>query len=90
MNARRTLNRNIARQKAKTGKPNNQTVLNNILWKIIMQNGGAISYSCEEIRQVPENACLQGNIVSGKYVVVASIRPSKNGLWLPPGEISEC
>lgn len=81
MNAQRTIKR------ARHGKENTQTALNNLLWKIIMQNGGTLNVPLEDLKQVPANAALQAKVDSAtdKFVVVAGIRPSKSGLYLPPG-----
>ena len=83
MNAQRTLKRQIAQ----TGKENTQTALNNLLWKIVMQNGGQLNVPLEDLKKVPANAALQATVDSAtdNFVMVAGIRPSKSGLYLPPG-----
>lgn len=72
---------------ARHGKENTQTALNNLLWKIVMQNGGTLNVPIEELKGVPDNAALQATVDSAtnKFIVVAGIRPSKGGLYLPPG-----
>lgn len=87
MNATRMIRRNLA----KHGKENIQTALNNLLWKIVMQNGGQINVPVEDLKRVPVNAALQAKVDSAtnNLVVVAALRPSKSGLYLPPGA-EEC
>ena len=83
MNTTRTIRRRLARH----GKENTQTALNNLLWKIVMQNGGQLNVPLEDLKTVPANAAWQATVDSAtdNFVVVAGIRPSKSGLYLPPG-----
>lgn len=91
MNVQRTIRRQIVKKRARHGKENTQTALNNLLWKIVMQRGGKISMPVDELKKVPANAALMGQVDSktNKFVVVAAMRPNKSGLYLPPGAEDE-
>lgn len=79
--------RQMKKSIAKHGRENTQTALNNLLWKIVMQNGGTLNVPLDELKSVPVNAALSAKVdsITNKFVVVAGIRPNKNGLYLPPG-----
>ena len=79
--------RRLIREGIKNNRENSQSAINNLLWKIIMQNGGTIAVPVEEMEQIPDDSALKVTVDSttNKLVVVAGTRPTKNGLWLPPG-----
>lgn len=64
-----------------------QTAINNLLWKICMHNAGQLIVPVSEMEQIPDDAALQVTVdpATNNLIVLAGRRPSKSGLWLPPG-----
>lgn len=50
--------RKMARMMTKAGLPDSQTILNNVLWKIIMENKGFLKVPSKDIIDAPQNAAL--------------------------------
>ena len=74
-----------AKEKSKHGKDNMQTALNNVLWKIVMENGGIVKIPCEDLKATPAEAALQGKVIGENFVIKAMLRQPniilpKNGL----------
>lgn len=78
----RQLKRHIARENAKHGKQNAQTALNNVLWRIVMNNGGTLSISRYEMDQVPPEAALEATFDSttNSMIIRSMLRVNKNGI----------
>ncbi len=75
----RQMQRHDLRLAAKSGKQNIQTALNNVLWKIVMQNGGTINVPCSDLKQIPATAALQGTYdeLTDSFVIVAGTQEPK-------------
>ena len=87
----RALRRQLARQKARHGKENTQSALNALLWKIIMQNGGALNIPCSDLKGIPGNMILKATytaktdtltVVAGTQGEKRDIIVANNGLIL--------
>ncbi len=70
----RSRERSEAKAKAKHGKANMQTAMNNILWKIVDNNGGFLEVPCSELKATPPEAALQGGVVGENFVIRSMLR----------------
>jgi len=77
--------RKLRRQSRNDGQANVQAALNQLLWKIVMQNGGTLNVPVKDIEIIPAEAALQATVDSktNNFVVVAGLRKKKSGLILP-------
>ena len=75
----RQMRRHMERIAAKSGKQNIQTALNNVLWKIVMQNGGTINVPCSDLKQIPATAALKGTYdeLTDCFIIVAGTNEPK-------------
>ena len=66
----------MRRRNTEDGQANMQAALNHLLWKIVMQSGGTLSVSTDELKSVPEEAILHTTVDSAtdKFVVVAGLK----------------
>ena len=66
------------KSQAMHGKRNPQHLLNTVLWKIIMQNGGAIKILCSELKKLPAGAAVQSkhNQATDSITLTAMVRES--------------
>ena len=68
-----------AKWQSRTGKKNAQTIINCILWGIIMDKGGTINVSCEQMKNLPENS-MNVEVNEGNIYITA--KEKKGGLVL--------
>ena len=69
---------------AKSGKINPQDVLNKLLYKIIMQNGGTLNFSVTELDGIPPQFAFNIQMKAGQMKVIATKElHKKSSLILP-------
>ena len=78
----RQVQRHRAREVAKYGKANVQTALNNVLWRIVMNNGGTLSIPRYEMDQVPPEAAIEATFDSttNSLIIRAMLRVNTDGI----------
>ncbi len=65
----------------RTGKKNAQTVINCIFWGIVMDKGGTIEVSCEQVKNLPENM-LHVEVNEGNVYITAKEKKEESNLIL--------
>lgn len=59
-NLSKAVRKQLARQRARTGKENTQHAFNHLLWQIIAQKeGGKLTVPCSDLRKIPPEAALK-------------------------------
>ena len=67
---------------ARYNQSNAQIALNNLLWKIVMEQGGALNVPQSDLDSVPSSAALEVKFDSAtnRIIVIAGNRQTKSGL----------
>ena len=75
----RVLRKQIKKQQARHGKQNAQHVINTVLWKILMENGGSIKIPCSTLKQIPVTAAVMAKYDSAtdSMTLIAGTRAPK-------------
>ena len=75
----------VAKHKARHGGTNLQDVCNNLLWKIVMNNGGKVNISCSELKQMTDKSKLSVKYdkATDSMIVEATQGGEKSNLILP-------
>ena len=65
------------RQQAKSGGPSPQQVLNAVLWKIITQNGGSVSFNVSELKDIPLDMAFNIQHTKGSINITAGTQKQR-------------
>lgn len=77
--------RKLIRTQAKSGTVNTQAVLNRLLYTILLENGGALSFPVTDLDNVPPTFAMSVQVKDGQMTVIAGTQKpvEKSPLILP-------